>query len=183
MSRPLYSMSKYVSYKNLSTSFSAFTSQLSCVEIPKTVHDALKVPEWKEAILEEMRALEKNQTWEVGALPKGKSTVGCKCVFTTKYKADGTLGKYRARLMAKGFTQTYGIDYLETFAPVAKLNTIQVLLSLAATLDWPLQQLDVKNAFLNGDLEEEVYMDPPSGFEQRFGSRVCKLKKSLYGLK
>ena len=85
--------------------------------------------------------------------------------------------------MAKGFTQTYGIDYSKTFALVAKLNTIRILLSLAANLDWPLHQLDVKNAFLNGDLEEEVYMDSPLGFEHRFGTKVCKREKSLYGLK
>ncbi|RVW35006.1 Retrovirus-related Pol polyprotein from transposon RE1 [Vitis vinifera] len=145
--------------------------------------EALQVPEWKKAIFEEMRALEKNHTWEVMGLPKGKTTVGCKWVFTVKYNSNGSLERYKARLVAKGFTQTYGIDYLETFAPVAKLNTVRVLLSIAANLDWPLQQLDVKNAFLNGNLEEEVYMDPPPGFDEHFGSKVCKLKKSLYGLK
>ncbi|KAK2973611.1 hypothetical protein RJ640_027521 [Escallonia rubra] len=142
--------------------FCAFTSHLSSVEIPKTVQDALQVPEWKEAILEEMRALEKNGTWEVMEMQKEKKTVGYIWVFTTKYRSDGSLERYKARLVAKGFTQAYGIDYLETIAPVEKLNTMRVLLSIAANLDWPLQQLDVKNAFLNGDLEE-VYMDPPPG--------------------
>ncbi|RVW89114.1 Retrovirus-related Pol polyprotein from transposon TNT 1-94 [Vitis vinifera] len=95
-----------------------------------------------------------------------------------------TVERYKARLVAKGFTQTYGIDYTETFAPVAKLNTIQVLLSLAANLDWPLHQFDIKNPFLNGELEE-VFMMLPPGFckEEEEETRVCKLKKSLYGLK
>lgn len=176
-------MTNYVSYEKLSPTFLTFTSQLSSVEIPKNVQEALQVPEWRKAIEEEMYALEKNQTWEVTNLPQGKRTVGCKWVFTIKYNSDGTLERYKARLVAKGFTQTYGIDYLETFAPVAKLNTVRVLLSIAVNLDWPLQQLDVKNAFLNGDLEEEVYMESPPGFEGKFQSRVCKLRKSLYGLK
>lgn len=174
-------MSSYVFYKNLSPFF-AFTSHLSSVEIPKNVQEALQVPEWKKAISEEMRALEKNHTWEVMVLPKGKTTVGCKWVLTVKYNSDGSLERYKTRLVAKGFTQTYGIDYLETFAPMAKLNIVRVL-SIAANLDRPLQQLDVKNTFLNGNLEEEVYMDPPPGFDKHFGSKVCKLKKSLYGLK
>ena len=130
-----------------------------------------------------MNALEKNHTWKVVNLPKGKSTVGYKWVFTVKYNSDGSLKRYKALLVAKEFTQTYGIDYSETFAPVAKLNIGRVLLSIATNLNWPLQQLDVKNAFLNGDLKEEAYMDPPPGFSEKFRSNVCKLQKSLYGLK
>lgn len=128
-------MSKFVSYKNLSSSFFAFTSQLSCVEIPKNVKDALQVPVWKDVVLEEMRVLEKNKTWEIEYLPKGKTTVRCKWVFTIKYRSDGTLKRYKVRLMAKGFTQTYDINYMETFAPMAKLNTVRVLFSLEANLD------------------------------------------------
>ena len=101
-----------------------------------------------------MRALEKNKTWEITELPKGKTQVGCKWVFTVKYNADGSLERYKARLVAKGFTQTYGIDYSETFSPVAKLNNVRVIFSLAVNLEWGLFQLDVKNAFLNGDLVE-----------------------------
>ncbi|KAA0059989.1 Cysteine-rich RLK (RECEPTOR-like protein kinase) 8 [Cucumis melo var. makuwa] len=109
---------------------------------------------------EEMKAIEKNRTWVICALPKGHKIVGCKWVFSLKYKADGTLDRHKTRLVAKGFAQTYGIDYSETFYPVAKLNTVRVLLSVAANKDSPLYQLDVKNAFLNGDLVEEVYMSP-----------------------
>lgn len=103
-------------------------------------------------VLEELQALEK-KTWEVVDKPDGKTIVGCKWVFTVTYKADGTVERYKARLVAKGYTQTYMVDYEETFAPLAKINTIRVLLSLAVNLDWPLYQLDVKYAFLNGHLE------------------------------
>jgi len=138
----------------------------------------------KKAVEEEIRALENNNTWVLTPLPSGKNPVGCKWIFTLKYKADGSVHRFKARLVAKGFTQSYGIDYQETFAPVAKLNTVRVLLSLAVNQDWPLYQLDVKNAFLNGDLEEEVYTIIPPGLENRSNRElVCKLKKSLYGLK
>jgi hypothetical protein len=162
----------------------AFVSSLDKIQVPNSVHEALLKPEWKEAIFEEIHALEKNGTWELSNLPSGKHPVGCKWIFTIKQNSDGSINRFKARLVAKGFTQSYGIDYQETFAPVAKLNTVRILLSLASNLDWPLYQMDVKNAFLNGDLEEEVYMDIPPGFEtSENANKVCKLKKSLYGLK
>jgi len=131
-----------------------------------------------------MEALEKNATWELVTLPDGKSIVGCRWVFTVKHKSDGSVERYKARLVAKGYTQSFGVDYQETFAPVAKLNTIRVLLSLASNQDWSLLQFDVKSAFLNGDLMEEVYMDPPPGIPKYSNiPLVCKLKKALYGLK
>ena len=174
----------FISYSKLSPSFLAFTTKLSEEEIPNSIHEALAIPRWKDAVLEEMNALKKNQTWDLVSLPKDKHPVGCRWVFTIKFNSDGSIERYKARLVARGFTQTYGIDYQETFAPVAKLNTIRVLLSLASNLDWPLYQLDVKNAFLNGDLEEEVYMEIPPGFNNEHDAgKVCKLKKALYGLK
>ena len=105
-------------------------------------------------------------------------------VFTIKYKRNGLIEWYKAKLVAKGYTQAYGIDYQETFAPVAKMNFVRVLLSLTANLEWSLQHFDVKNAFLHGNLEEEVFIDLPLGFEGKFNSgKVYRLKKSLYGLK
>ena len=177
-------INNFVSYKKLSPSYHAFVSSIDNIQIPRTIQEALIDPQWKKAVKNEIAALVKNGTWNVIELPPGKKSVGCKWVFTVKHKADGSIERYKARLVAKGFTQSYGIDYQETFAPVAKLNTIRVLLSIAANKDWPLYQLDVKNAFLNGDLEEEVYMDIPPGFGNSSNrGKVCKLYKSLYGLK
>ena len=131
-----------------------------------------------------MEALEKNGTWDLVALPNGKKPVGCKWVYTIKYKADGSIERYKTRLVAKGFTQTYGVDYMETFAPVAKINTIRMILSLTANYDWNLQQFDVKNAFLHGEIEKEIYMKLPPGYGGKTNANtVCKIKKALYGLK
>ncbi|WKA06841.1 hypothetical protein VitviT2T_024721 [Vitis vinifera] len=180
-----YPMSNYVSTHRLSESNKSFVNQLSTVFIPNSVQEALADPRWKAAMNEEMKSLQKNETWELVECPPGKKPVGCRWIYTVKYKADGSIERFKARLVAKGYTQTYGIDYTETFAPVAKINTIRVLLSLAANLDWPLQQFDVKNAFLHGELSEEVYMDLPPGcmVSENQCQKVCKLKKSLYGLK
>ncbi|CAL9009673.1 unnamed protein product [Prunus brigantina] len=148
------------------------------------LQDALSNPKWMDAMSVETDALNKNKTWDLVPLPREKKAIGCRCVFTLKHKADGSIDHYKARLVAKGYTQTYEVDYLETFAPVAKLNTVRVLLSLTANRDWPLLQFDVKNVFLHGDLKEEIYMDPPPGIPVTSKEGVvCKLRKSLYGLK
>jgi hypothetical protein len=141
-------------------------------------------PKWIQAIKEEMEALQKNDTWTLVPLPKEKKAVGCKWVFSIKHKVDGSIKRYKARLVAKGYTQTYGVDNQETFSPVVKLSTMRILLSLAANRDWPLHQFDVKNAFLHGNLEEEVYMDLPPGYTASTETKVvCKLQRALYGLK
>ena len=131
---------------------------------------------------EELQALEKAQTWELVTLPPGKTAVGCKWVYKIKTKSDGSIDRYKVRLVAKGFNQEYGIDYEETFAPVARLTSVRSLLAVAAIRKWELFQMDVKNAFLNGDLTEEVFMKPPPGFPHS-SSQVCKLRRALYGLK
>jgi hypothetical protein len=177
-------VSDFFSYQHLSSPYRSFVSKLSSVSVPINLQEALNYPKWRIAMHEEMEALHKNKTWDLVKLPNGKKVVGWKWVFTIKYKANGFVEQYKARLVAKGFTQTYGIDYEETFAPVAKMNSIRALLSIAANLNWPLHQFDVKNAFLHGDLEEEVYMEIPPGLEDSSSTgKVCKLKKALYGLK
>ncbi|PRQ43270.1 putative RNA-directed DNA polymerase [Rosa chinensis] len=179
-----YPVANYMSTRRLSKSYESFVNQISAVSVPNKVQDALGDPKWRKAMEEEMEALQKSNTWQLVPPPQGKKAVGCRWVFTVKHNADGSVNRYKARLVAKGFTQTYGIDYDETFAPVAKMNTIRVLLSFAANLNWPLRQFDVKNAFLHGELTEEVYMSLPPGYVAASpGDFVCKLRKSLYGLK
>uniref|UniRef100_A0A2N9E4Z4 Integrase catalytic domain-containing protein n=1 Tax=Fagus sylvatica TaxID=28930 RepID=A0A2N9E4Z4_FAGSY len=175
-------ISNCVSFDHLSPSFKAFSLSLSSLVVPKSYREALSHPGWRKAMEEEMHALELNHTWDLIPKPAGTSIVGCRWVFTVKQNPDGTVDRLKARLVTKGFTQTYGLDYTETFSPVAKLNSIRIIISLAANLDWPLHQLDVKNAFLHGDLTETVYMTQPPGFESK-GECVCHLKKSIYGLK
>ena len=133
-------------------------------------------------MIAEIAALEANQTWTLTPLPVGKKPIGCKWVYKIKYKADGSVKRYKTRLVAKGFTQKEGVDYFETFSPVAKMVSVKVLLVVATIEGWFLSQLDVNNAFLHGDLDEEVYMALPQGFHNQ-GEVFCKLNKSLYGLK
>ena len=174
----------YLTYDNVTQSHVSFLSAVSKDQEPKNFKEAISSHIWKQAMEEELQALDDNKTWDIVKLPPGKKTVGCRWIYKIKYKSDGSIERHKARLVAKGFTQTYGEDYTETFAPVAKMNTVRVLLSLAANLNWKLFQMDVKNAFLQGDLAEEVYMSVPPGHvqESRFGV-ACKLKKAIYGLK
>ena len=154
---------------------------------PQTFKQAINSDEgvhWKNAALDEMKSLEKHNTWELVDLPVGKKAIGCRWVFKRKLNKDGEIERYKARLVAKGYAQTYGVDYEETFAPVAKFKSIRTIVAIACELDLELHQMDVKTAFLNGDLEEEVYMKQPDGFVVSGSeNKVCKLKKSLYGLK
>ncbi|PKI37258.1 hypothetical protein CRG98_042349 [Punica granatum] len=123
----------------------------------------MRYQHWKEAIKVELSALERNGTWVIVDLPAGKKAIGCKWLYKVKRKANGSIERYKARLVTKGYTQIEGLDFDETFAPVAKLVSVRVLLTMALYKNWELFQLDVNNTFLHGDLEEEVYMKLPPG--------------------
>ena len=139
---------------------------------------------WVEAMNAEMQSMYENQVWDLVNLPPHCKPVGSKWIFKLKTDMDGNLHTYKARLVAKGFTQTHGIDYDETFSPVAMIKSIRILFAIAAYYDYEIWQMDVKTAFLNGLLEEDVYMDQPEGFvDQKNPNKVCKLKRSIYGLK
>jgi hypothetical protein len=151
---------------------------------PQTYDEAIRDPAWAEAIKEEKESLIKNHTWTQTELPSGKTPISTRWLFRVKQKADGTLHKRKARLVARGFEQIQGLDYEETFTLVVKWATIRMLVALAAQQGWRLYHMDIKTAFLNGDLEQEVYISTPRGFETPGQEHlVCKLLKALYGLK
>ncbi|RVW90513.1 Retrovirus-related Pol polyprotein from transposon TNT 1-94 [Vitis vinifera] len=164
-------------------SISALTAALSKFDIPTCYSHAAKHDCWRQAMQEEIAALEANHTWDIEPCPPTIVPLGCKWVYSVKVRSDGSLDRYKARLVALGNNQEYGVNYEETFAPVAKMTTVRTILALAASSDWPLHQMDVKNAFLHGDLKECIYMKPPPGLFPSPTSHVCKLRRSLYGLK
>ncbi|GJQ99732.1 zinc finger, CCHC-type containing protein [Tanacetum coccineum] len=159
----------------------------SIEEDPRTYNEAMQSRDaafWKEAIDDEIGSIMENNTWVLSDLPPGCKPLGCKWIFKRKMKVDGTIDKFKARLVIQGFRQKEGIDYFDTYAPVARITTIRLLLALAAIHNLVIHQMDVKTTFLNGDLEEEVYMKQPEGFVMPGNEhKVCKLVKSLYGLK
>ena len=152
--------------------------------IPRTYRAALADPHWRSAMEEEFSALLANRTWELVPRPPGVNVVTGKWIFKHKFQSDGSLDRDKARGVLHSFTQRPGIDFDETFSPIVKPATIRTILCLAVSRDWPIHQLDVKNAFLHGTLQETVYCTPPPGFIDSYHpASVCRLNKSLYGLK
>jgi hypothetical protein len=151
---------------------------------PTCFEQAVRNPKWDNAMDEEMATLDANATWELVVLPEDKKAIGCKWVYKVKHNANGSVNRYKARLVAKGYAQTYGIDYEETYSPIAKMTTIRIIIVMVVAKGWFLHQMDVNNAFLHGDLHEEMYMEQPPGYvDQTHPNLVYRLKKALYNLK
>lgn len=154
------------------------------VDEPTSYREAAKEPEWQRAMETEVEAIERNNTWKLVELPSGQKAVGLKWVYKIKRDVNGDITKYKARLVAKGYVQRQGIDFEEVFAPVTRLETVHLLLALAAKNSWEVHHLDVKSAFLNGELQEVVYVTQPEGFVMKNSERlVYRLFKALYGLR
>ncbi|CAH9139832.1 unnamed protein product [Cuscuta epithymum] len=165
----------------------SFVSVFLLEQDPKTYSEAVTSIDasfWKEAIRSELDSIMCNHTWDLVDLPEGCKPINCKWIFKRKLRPNGTIEKFKARLVVVGYTQKKGIDYFDTYSPVTKIATIRSLVALAAINDLVVHQMDVKTAFLNGDLEEEIYMRQPEGYVvPGQENKVCKLKRSLYGLK
>jgi histone deacetylase 1/2 len=146
---------------------------LTAIIEPYTLNQALRDPYWTRAMDQEIAALHHNHTWDLVAKFSDVNIIGCKWVYKLKHKSDGSIDRYKVRLVAKGYHQTLGLDYFETFSPVVKAATIRIILTIALSSKWEVRQLDVHNAFLNGELEEQVYMSqPPSYVDTKFPTKV-----------
>ncbi|RVW97398.1 Retrovirus-related Pol polyprotein from transposon TNT 1-94 [Vitis vinifera] len=178
-----YPIAHYINCDNFSIHYQKFLAAIISSNDPKSFKEAMKDVGWQKSMHEEIRALEENGTWTLEPLPKGKRALGSQWVYRTKYFSNGDIERLKSRLVVLGNHQEAGIDYHETFSPVAKMTTVRAFLAIAASKNWELHQMDVHNAFLHGDLEEEVYMKLPPGFESSDPNLVCRLRKSLYGLK
>lgn len=158
--------------------------QFTTADEPVSFSEAEREASWRQAMREEMKSIEDNNTWELATLPTGHRAIGLKWVFKVKRDEHGNVIRHKARLVAKGYVQRAGIDFDEVFAPVARMESVRVLLALAAHEHWEVHHMDVKSAFLNGDLKEEVYVSQPSGFVVKDSEhKVLRLRKALYGLR
>ena len=157
---------------------------LSINDEPWSFEEAKEKKVWRDACEDEIKSIVKNKTWDLAELPVGAKAIGLKWIFKIKRNSDGSINKFKARLVAKGYIQRHGVDFDEVFAPVARIETVRFLLALAASQGWQVHHLDVKTAFLHGDLKEEVYVSQPEGFVVKGQEgKVYRLKKALYGLR
>ncbi|KAK2451623.1 putative mitochondrial protein [Trifolium repens] len=179
----LYPISNFHSCTALSPSHHAYTMSLTHHSEPNSYLEACKDEQWIKAMDLELEALIKTGTWKIVDLPPNVKPIGCRWVYRVKFKSDGSVDRYKARLVAKGYNQVEGLNFFDTFSPVAKLTTARLLLALSSIHNWHLHQLDINNAFLHGELQEDVYMQIPNGVHCANPNQVCKLQKSLYGLK
>jgi hypothetical protein len=151
---------------------------------PTCFEEAIQKKEWADSMKEEYQSIINNHVWEIVPRLKRKDVVSSKWLFKIKHASDGSIEKHKPRFVTHGFSQKEGIDYEETFAPIARYTSIRTIIALAAKMKWKLHQMDVKTTFLNGVIKEEVYIEKPQGFEvEDKKSHVCKLKKALYGLR
>ena len=178
-----YPLSHFLTYSRLSSTHCAFLAKITSHTKLISYAQAILDPNWCHVMTAELKALQHNHTWSLVPLPIGHKPIDCKWVYKIKYTYDRTIERYKARLVAKCYTQVQGIDYQETFSPTAKLITLRCLLIVVAARYWLIHKLDVQNTFLHGDLYEEVYMEPPPSLHRQGENVVCRLNKSLYGLK
>lgn len=167
-----HSLSNYISYDHLSSTYQAYLSGMYVDIEPNTYEEAVQDKRWIEAMKQEIAALESNGTWEIMSFPPGKKAIGCKWVFKIKYKANREVDRFKARLVAKVYNQTEGIDYQETFSRYVKMVTVRSIIDIAATENWQIFQMDAFNASLQGDLFEQVYMELPKGFTSQGEPKV-----------
>lgn len=172
-------LASVLTYDHLSPEHKSFGLSVELIDEPQHYSEVVRLSEWRTAMSSELQALESTNTWTVFPLPLAQHAIGCTWIYKVNYKSNGSNERYKARLMAKGFTQQLGMDYVEALSPVVKMTTFKLVLGVAAAKGWHVHQLDMNHAFLHGDLLEEVYMYPPLGYKVP----IIKLNRSLYSLK
>lgn len=179
----VYPLTNYICDSKFSPQHQVFLAAITAGVEPKHFKEAVGQKIWDDSMVVEVVALEGQHTWDIVDLPPGKKAIESQWIYKIKYNADGTIGRHKSRVVAMGNKQVEGEDYTETFAPVIKMTMVRLLLRLVAANNWEVYQMDVNNAFLHGELEEEVYMKIPPGFRHKYPNKVCRLRKSLYRLK
>ena len=178
-----YPITNYISDDKFSPAHKAFLAAITNGKEPRSYKEVVQHEIWRDSMKKEIDAFEVNKTFSIVDLPPGKKAIGNMWIYKYKYNADGTVERPKSRLVALGNRQVRGRDFKETFAPVAKMTTIRCLLRIIAGKGWIVHQMDVHNAFLHGDLREEVYMRLPQGFQATGPNKVCRLHKAIYGLR